>query len=156
MRCSWTFSTQKSKQRTSNRASSEARMVLWMVSISCSGVRKEERCWHVVYLPYPRWRYRTYLCFPASLQTRGQHHAASYRILPSSLQEIHKLQLFPTRMSCLNVGVEVTKGLDLLGVVFYRVPHVKPMVPSGSGRHRGQRAIETGLGAKLHCGCRGY
>ena len=40
MRCSWTFSTQKSKQSTSNRASSEARMVLWIISISCYGVRK--------------------------------------------------------------------------------------------------------------------
>lgn len=40
MRHSWTFSTQKSKQRTSNKASSEARIVFWMFSISCPRIRK--------------------------------------------------------------------------------------------------------------------
>lgn len=39
MRHSWTFSTQKSKQSTSSSASSEARIVFWMFSISCHGVR---------------------------------------------------------------------------------------------------------------------
>jgi len=101
MRCSWTFSTQKSKQSTSKRASSAARMALWMFSISYSRVRREERSQCVVYLPCPQWRHRTYLCCPASLQTRGRHHAVSGHTLPSSSREICRLQRFPTRTESL-------------------------------------------------------
>ena len=45
------------------------------------------------------------------------------------------------------------KGLDLFGIVSYRVPHVKPVVPSCGGGHRGERAMEMGINAKLHGDC---
>ena len=30
------------------------------------------------------------------------------------------------------------EGLDLFRIVFYRIPHVKPVVPGRSSRHRGK------------------
>ena len=42
------------------------------------------------------------------------------------------------------------RGQDLFRIVFYRVPRVKPVVPSRGSGHRGERAVETGLNAKLH------
>ena len=46
------------------------------------------------------------------------------------------------------------RGLDLFRIVFYRVPHVKPVVPSRSGGHRRERAVEMRLNTKLHGDCR--
>ena len=137
MRHSWTFSTQKSKQSTSNRASSEARIVFWMFSISCHRVREEECPRAVIGLPCLQKQHRTYLCCPVLPQTHGQHHVVSCRILPSWLQGICRQQLFPVNNEFVWIQMQTRQSeLDLFRIFFNRIPHVKPVVPSGGGRHR--------------------
>jgi len=46
------------------------------------------------------------------------------------------------------------RELDLFRIIFYRVSHVKPVVPSRSGGHRGERAVEMRLNTKLDGDCR--
>lgn len=136
MRCSWTFSTQKSKQRTSNRASSEARIVFWMFSISYCRVRKRGTLLGCKLPTLPSVA-TSDMSLLLSLATNTR--ATSRSFLPHSSVFVAR-NIQAAAISCKNRVVKTwvrtwQRKLDLFRIILNRIPHVKPMVPSGSGRH---------------------